>query len=69
MSADQTPHLGHPQREKSRIQRFRSWAHDRGQTTIAQQLLELIGDLETEEALGSTLAFLTQPETIRALRK
>jgi len=68
MSGDYNPHLGHSQREKSHIQKFRGWARSRGQTTTAHQLLDLIGDLETEQALGSTLAFLTKPETMRALR-
>lgn len=68
MSADQNPHLGARQREKPHVQRLRSWAHERGQTTTAQLLLELIGNLEVEQALGSALAFLTHPETTRSLR-
>ncbi|WP_382162968.1 hypothetical protein [Hydrogenophaga sp. ANAO-22] len=68
MSADQNPHLGARQREKPHIQCFLDWAHERGQTTTAQQLLKLIGNLDIEQALGSTLAFLTHPETAHALR-
>lgn len=68
MSADLSPYLGHPAARFPHGKRFLEWARDRGQTTIAQQLLTLIGDFETEQALGSTLQFLTQPATLHALR-
>lgn len=69
MSADQNPHLGHPAARFPHGLRFLSWARARAQTTIAHQLLALIGDLQTEEALGSALAFLTHADTARALRQ
>lgn len=69
MSADQNPHLGHPAARYPHGLRFLSWARDRAQTTLAHQLLALIGDLQTEEALGSALAFLTHVDTVRALRE
>lgn len=69
MSADQNPNLGHPAARFPHGLRFLTWARDRAQTTLAHQLLALIGDLQTEEALGSALAFLTHAETARALRE
>lgn len=69
MSADQNPHLGHPAARFRHGLRFLKWAHDRGQTTLAHHLLALIGDLQTEEALGSTLEFLTHAATTRTLRQ
>lgn len=68
MSADLSPYLGHPAARFPHGRRFLEWAWNRGQTTIAQQLLTLIGDFETEQALGSALQFLTQPATSHALR-
>lgn len=69
MRADHSPHLGHPAARYPHGLRFLSWARDRAQTTLARQLLALIGDLQTEEALGSALAFLTHTDTARALRQ
>lgn len=68
MNADLNPHLGHPAARLPHGRRFLDWARDRGQTTIAHQLLTLVGDFQTVEALGSTLEFLTQSATLHALR-